>query len=332
MRRKPRASRPHSMPHPASTSCSTRQPMADEIRRLSDELARDPSSMAFLPLAEALRRRGQTDVALKVAVRGLERHPHNADAHDLLARIAVDQGDLQRAFDEWDMVLRFAPSHIGARKGMGLVCFQQGRVADAERYLSEAAAADPDDQTIATALANIRAGNAPAAPTPGPGAAASRVAPGASARPGATAMPAAAPSVQPPAASPAPVPPMPKPSPRTLFADLIGDAEQTVLLLDKDGFVLAGLYVDGDGTDVAEEIGAQLSGVSEEARRAMRHLGLGDWQSITFETEAATIAMAPAPRDALLLVAAARERPLGLVARLRESAVRRATDWMRENS
>jgi predicted regulator of Ras-like GTPase activity (Roadblock/LC7/MglB family)/predicted Zn-dependent protease len=293
--------------------------MADEIRRLSDELARDPASMAFLPLAEALRRRGQTDVALKVAMRGLERNPHNADAHDLLARIAVDQGDLQRAFDEWDMVLRFAPSHIGARKGMGFVCFQQGRTADAERYLSEAAAGDPDDQTIATALANIRAGGAPPAAMP------------------AAAMPAAAtaPSVASTSAGTATAPAVvssSKPSPRMLFADLIGDAEQTVLLLDKDGFVLAGLYIDADGADVAEEIGAQLSGVSEEARRAMRHLGLGDWQSITFETEAATIAMAPAPRDALLLVAAARERPLGLVARLRESAVRRATEWMEEHS
>jgi len=287
--------------------------MADEIRRLSDELARDPSSMAFLTLAEALRRRGQMDVALKVALRGLERHPHNADAHDLLARIAVDQGDLQRAFDEWDMVLRFAPSHIGARKGMGFVCFQQGRTADAERYLSEAATGDPDDQTIATALAHIRAGGAP--PTAMP---ANSIAPSVSPAPIATARTSA------PAVS--------RPSPRMLFADLIGDAEQTVLLLDKDGFVLAGLYVDADGADVAEEIGAQLSGVSEEARRAMRHLGLGDWQSITFETEAATIAMAPAPRDALLLVAAARERPLGLVARLRESAVRRAGEWMEENS
>ena len=115
-----------------------------------------------------------------------------------------------------------------------------------------------------------------------------------------------------------------------LFADLIGDAEQTVLLLDGDGFVLAGVYVDHEGADVAEEIGAQLSGVSEEAGRAMRHLGLGDWHSITFETEAAVIAMAPAPRDALLLVAAARERPLGLVARLREQALRRAAEWMGE--
>ena len=286
--------------------------MADEITRLSEELARDPASMAFLPLAEALRRKGQSDLALRIAVRGLERHPHNPDAHDLLARIAVDRGELQRAFDEWDMVLRFSPMHIGARKGMGFVCFQQGRTDEAERYLSEAAAADPDDETIAVALANIRAARANGT--------------GPAATPAATApTPHATPA--PPAATPAP---MQRSSPRMLFADLIGEAEQTVLLLDADGFVLAGLYVDAEGADVAEEIGAQLSGVSEEARRAMRHLGLGDWQSITFETEAAVIAMAPAPRDALLLVASSREQPLGLVARLREQAVRRAAAWIGE--
>ena len=191
---------------------------------------------------------------------------------------------------------------------------RQAADGDLERNVGLAAAGDPDDQTIATALANIRAGGAPPARMP-----AAATAPSSVSTPART------------STAPAPVSSS-KPSPRMLFADLIGDAEQTVLLLDKDGFVLAGLYVDGDGADVAEEIGAQLSGVSEEARRAMRHLGLGDWQSITFETEAATIAMAPAPRDALLLVAAARERPLGLVARLRESAVRRATEWMEEHS
>ena len=304
--------------------------MADEISRLSDELARDPASLVFLPLAEALRRKGQSDLALRIAVRGLERHPHNPDAHDLLARIAVDRGELQRAFDEWDMVLRFAPGHIGARKGMGFVCFQQGRTEDAERYLSEAASADPDDQSIAVALANIRSARANGIAPAAPGGAATPVpAPGAASRPQpASGKGPVSPAVAPAAAMPAPA--GTRPSPRMLFADLIGEAEQTVLLLDADGFVLAGLYVDADGSDVAEEIGAQLSGVSEEARRAMRHLGLGDWQSITFETEAAVIAMAPAPRDALLLVAASREQPLGLVARLREQALRRAAAWMEE--
>ena len=294
--------------------------MADEIKLLSDELARDPASMVFIALAEALRRRGQTDLALKVAVRGLERHPHNADAHDLLARISVDRGDLQRALDEWDMVLRLAPGHIGARKGMGFVCFQQGRVEDAERYLGEASAADPDDQTIATALANIRSRGRGGPTDGGPHGSTPRAAAGNGASPdNGTSPPSRAPAT--------PLAPV-RTSPKTLFADLIGDAEQTVLLLDADGLVLAGMYVDADGQDVAEEIGAQLSGVSEEARRAMRHLGLGTWQSITFETEAAVIAMAPAPRDALLLVAASREQPLGLVSRLREQALRRAAEWM----
>ena len=130
--------------------------MVDDVSRLSDELARDPSSMVFVPLGEALRRKGQLDLALRVAVRGLERHPHLADGHDLLARIAVDRGELQRAFDEWDMVLRLADGHVGALRGMGFICFQQARLEEAEQYLAAAAAAAPTDEGILQALANVR--------------------------------------------------------------------------------------------------------------------------------------------------------------------------------
>src|SRR5688572_4131247 len=130
--------------------------MADDIRRLSEELARDPASPVYLQLGEALRRGGQLDLALKIALRGLERHPHDADSHDLLARIAVDRDELERAFDEWDMVRRIAPGHLGARKGMGYVLFKQGRFAEAQTYLSEASELDGEDETVATALAMVR--------------------------------------------------------------------------------------------------------------------------------------------------------------------------------
>ena len=100
--------------------------MSDDISRLSEELARDPSSLVFLQLGEALRRAGQLDLALKVAHRGLERHAHNADAHDLLARIRVDRGELQDAFDEWDMVLRLAPDARRRAQGNGLRPVQAG--------------------------------------------------------------------------------------------------------------------------------------------------------------------------------------------------------------
>ena len=59
------------------------------------------------------------------------------------------------------------------------------------------------------------------------------------------------------------------------FAEVIGEGEQTVLLLDHRGKVRAGIYLDSQGNDVSGEIGAALAGVGGEATRAMRHLSLG---------------------------------------------------------
>lgn len=129
--------------------------MPDEVTLWSAELARDPSSLVFLPLAETLRRQGQLELARKVAVRGLERHPHNPDAHDQLARIHADRGDLQAAFDEWDMVLRLVPRHVGATKGMAFVLYQQGRLEEAEQLLMRAQSEDADAELDA-ALARVR--------------------------------------------------------------------------------------------------------------------------------------------------------------------------------
>ncbi len=277
--------------------------MADDVRRLSDELARDPASRVFVPLGEALRKQGQLDLALKVTMRGLERHPHFPDGHDLLARIAVDRGELQRAFDEWDMVLRLAPGHRGALRGMGFVCFQQGRLPEAEQYLGAAAAAGDDDEGVALALANVRA---------------ARRAQGTPASSAAVADARREPRL--PAGT--------THDPRFLFADVLSDAEQTAMLLDAEGLVLAGAYVAYDGRDVAQEVGAELSGVTDAARRATRHLQLGEWTSIVFETEVAVVAMAPSDRDGLLVLATSRTTPLGLVRRLLDRCTERARKWL----
>jgi predicted regulator of Ras-like GTPase activity (Roadblock/LC7/MglB family) len=116
--------------------------------------------------------------------------------------------------------------------------------------------------------------------------------------------------------------------PRFLFADVLSDAEQTALLLDRDGLVLAGAYVGYDGRDVAQDVGAELSGVTDAARRATRHLSLGEWTSIVFETEVAVVAMAPAAGDGLLVLATSRTTPLGLVRRLLDRCTDRARRWL----
>lgn len=280
--------------------------MADEIRRLSEELARDPASLVFLQLGEALRKSGELELALKVALRGLERHAHNADAHDLLARIRVDRGELQEAFDEWDTVLRLAPNHVGARKGMGYVLFKQGKLEEAERHLSAIAENEHADPSAATALRMVRRLRRYTEAANGNG------------HPGEAQLAAAQQRMAEEA--------------RLLFAEIIGDGEQTALLIDGDGLVTAGAYVTADGTDVAQEVGATLAGIRDEADRVVRHLDLGAWRAVVYETEIATVAMAPALEDALVLVAAGRSVPLGLVRRVLDRCVQRATTWLAEEA
>ncbi len=135
--------------------------MSDEIRRLSDALAGDPASLAFVPLADALRRGGQPDVALRVVLRGLERHSYNADAHDVAARIYADMGERERAKDEWEMALKIAAGHVGALRGLGFLAFQRGDVSTAERHLRDAAERAPHDAGLRTALDRLRATRAP---------------------------------------------------------------------------------------------------------------------------------------------------------------------------
>ena len=263
--------------------------MVDDVRRWSDELARDPSSLVFLQLGEALRRQGQVEIARKIALRGLERHPRDPDAHDLVARIAVDRRDFALAIDEWEAVLRLAPDHVGAMKGLGYVCFQQGRLEDAETYLSRAAAAGAGSD-VSNALETVRRSSGDSSEWAADGTS--------------------------------------NADPRRLFADVLLDDGQTALLLDGGGYVLGGLYLDSMGNDVSQDIGAQLSGISDEVERSMRHLDIGSWRSIIFETQAAVVAMAPAPDDTLVVVAASRSTPLGLLRRLLGRCTERAGSWL----
>ena len=277
----------------ASSGFSRRKPMADEIRRWSDELARDPSSLVFLQLGEALRRQGQLDVALKIALRGLERHPRNVEAHDLVARIAVDRRDFARAFEGWETVLRLDPASPRRDEGAGLRLLPV-RPLRRRRAVSRQGGGGRRrfgrDVGAARRCAARRAGSSPP-----------RGRRRAGRRPA---------------------------DPQWLFADLLVDDGQTALLLDGNGYVLGGLYVDDEGTDLGEEIGAQLSGISDEVVRATRHLDIGDWRSITFETQVAVVAMAPAADQSLLVVAASRTTPLGLLRRLLDRCAERAAAWL----
>src|SRR5690606_23745376 len=85
-----------------------------EVHRLSETLARDPASLVFIRLGDALRREGRLDQARRVAENGVARHPELADAHALLGRVAADAGHLVQAEASWQEVDRLAPGHVDA--------------------------------------------------------------------------------------------------------------------------------------------------------------------------------------------------------------------------
>ena len=274
--------------------------MADDVKSLSAELARDPNSLVFLRLGELLRQKGQLDPAHRVALTGLERHPHLADAHDLYARILADKHDFERAFDEWDMALRIAPDHVGALKGLAFLYFKVGDVPQAVAHLEAAQRVNPDDPGITQALAMAHGGEDNAA-----------------------APPSGAPE---PIASPEAAQPL---ADARVFAGLEG-AEEGLLLLDPAGQVLGGALKDPGGKDVTAAVAAYLAGVSQEAARTAKLLGLGAWTGVAAEGQLGHVHLTPPTGAALLLVVRERAVPMGRLAIIAQRAAVAARRWLEE--
>lgn len=274
--------------------------MTDDIRTLTTRLAEEPSSLAFLDLGEALRRRGQLDAAYKVARGGLARYPALADAHDLLGRILGDQGDLAGAFDAWAEALRLDPMRIGALKGIAFLYFKAGDVPAALDHLRRAAEIDPDDPTIGQAIERVRSTRVPQS------------------------------GIQPPSA------------PVSAEPVLVEVAEETTpvpppngngrhdgfMLVDSSGLRLNGTVLSPSNEDVGDRVAAELAGVSKEASRTSRLLGLGTWQAIAVESPEGNLYLVAPTADTMLLTVREASLPLARLGLIAERAAREAREWL----
>ena len=71
--------------------------LEEEIRELEKRFSEAPDSRLFLPLADALRRAGELERAVKLCREGLERFPDFASARVLLGECLAESGDLEQA-------------------------------------------------------------------------------------------------------------------------------------------------------------------------------------------------------------------------------------------
>ena len=281
--------------------------MNDDIRTLTRQLADDPASLAFVDLAELLRRRGQLDAALTVAANGLTRYGDLADAHALHARILAERGDGDAAFDGWMSALQLDASHQGAHRGLGFLYYRSGDLPRALRHLEFAAAAAPGDEGLRAAIERVRA--AAVAPAP------EHVSETAAAPPTSRATPF---SLDDDGGDPAEA---------DLFAGLDG-ARDGLLLLDQHGLRLGGGIRNEDGADVSDTVAAHLAGISREAARAARLLGLGEWQSVGVECEDGNAHLVAPTAETVLLTVRDVSVPAGRLGLIADRAAQAARRWL----
>jgi predicted regulator of Ras-like GTPase activity (Roadblock/LC7/MglB family) len=304
-----------------------------QVRQWSEEVAADPGSAAFRPLAEHYRAAGRPDAALRLVIRGLERHPNDVEAHHLLGVLYRESGEMVKAFDEWDIALALDGEHFPSRRAIGMLLAERGEWEAAERHLEKALEGDFTDQEIRGVLEEIharrRAGRGRGGPIGRPAAPPTEEAP-AAVPPSPAATPAApAPStVAPTGASAAPVSDTGHEF-DAFEAELgaLGRERGIVgaVVLDPQGFVVAGTMIVGE-RDRGPEIAAVLSPASSEAERAVRHLKMGGWKGILVETADAVVRLSPTPDGGMVAVAGRRDVPMGWVlrvaARVRDAALR----------
>lgn len=321
-----------------------------QLRQWSDEVAADPGSPAFLPLAGHYRDIGRPDAALRLVIRGLERHPNDVEAHHLLGVLYHEGGEMVKAFDEWDIALALDPEHFPSRRAIGMLLAERGEWDAAERHLEKALEGDSFDAGIRALLEEIHTRRSESrgrrrAPSPAadalplttsidPSVEAAPVSPAASVDPA----PGSGPAEMPASASPEPPTAVDSASTAGSEVGREFDALQAALgalgsergivgavLLDPQGFVVAGTMHVGD-RDRGPEIAAVLSPASSEAERAVRHLKMGGWKSILVETTDAVVRLAPTPDGGMVAVAGRRDVPMGWVlrvaARVRDASIR----------
>ena len=130
--------------------------MTDHIKMMTREFARDPDSLVFLRLGEALRQRGELEAAASVCAAGLQRYPELPDAKDLYARVLADSGKVDEAKRQWEDLLAVDAGHLSALKGLGFVYYTAGDLDQALDHLETALAVDPTDSSVVQALHVVR--------------------------------------------------------------------------------------------------------------------------------------------------------------------------------
>jgi len=152
----------HSPPRTGADIAAEDHAASSAIRRYEERLAKDPDSLVFATLADAYRKAGRTQEAIRLCREGLDRFPEYTTARLALARALADDGDVEAALGELRMILDRNPADVPARRLAGHLEWNRGGFEAAATHLRQAVSLDPSDRESRVLLDVLEAGGQPA--------------------------------------------------------------------------------------------------------------------------------------------------------------------------
>ena len=151
-----------SAPRPGGGGMAEDAVAASAIRRYEERLAKDPTSLAFAPLADLYRKAGRNRDAIALCRDGLGRYPHYTTARLILAKAYLSEGDHEGAVAELNEVVAQSPNDVQAHRLLADLHRRRGDLDRAVRHLDRVVALDPADREAARLRELLKSGGAPA--------------------------------------------------------------------------------------------------------------------------------------------------------------------------
>ena len=134
------------------TSASTGGSLIGKIGSYLQIFAKDPSSTAFVPLAEAYRQIGLLDDALEAARLGTKMLPHFSPGFSTMGRILGQMGRIDEAMSAYAKALSIDRQSQSALVGLARLHLIRAERDMARKILQQAAEFHPNDEKISDML------------------------------------------------------------------------------------------------------------------------------------------------------------------------------------
>jgi len=136
---------------------STEDDLVEYEEKYARILTQDPSSVAFIFLAQVLYKQGKVDKAINVLINGLKYNKKSVTGRFLLGKIYYDRWLIEQAKREFRTVVELAPDNLAACKMLVQILKSEEAYDKALEVLRSASAYHTHDASIMSELREIEA-------------------------------------------------------------------------------------------------------------------------------------------------------------------------------